>query len=93
MNNNHPHFDVGCERRALKPDGMRAFRWTGTHDRITVEIEHEGVTMTLELGVLDAHVEPDEADRIFDVVSRETPAPGSVAEFAVLKFCRHINGS
>ena len=91
--NNNPHFDVGSERRALRADSMRAFRWTGTTDRITIELEHEGVVISLELGVLDAHVEPDEADRIFDAVSRETPAPGSVAEFAVLKFCRNINGS
>mgnify|MGYP003650765259 CR=1 FL=1 len=89
----HPHFDIGGERRALRTNAMRAFRWTGTTDRITVEIDVEGVMVSLELGVLDAHCEPDEADRIFDAVSRETPPPGSVAEYAVLKFCRNINGT
>jgi len=89
----YPHFDIGNERRALRAGKMRAFRWTGTTDRITVEVEHDGVVMSIELGVLDVSVEPDEAGRIFDAVSRETPAPGSVAEFAVLQFCRNINGT
>ena len=72
---------------------LRAFRWSGTTDRITLEVEHQGCLIGLELAVLDAHVEPDQAGKIFDAVSRETPAPGSILEFAVLKVCRLINGT
>lgn len=74
-------------------DELRAYRWAGTTDRITLEVEHQGVWIALELGVLDVHVEPDEAPMVIDAVSRETAAPGSISEFAVLKLCRLINGA
>jgi len=67
---------------------MKAARWLGQRDRLTVHADIDGVEYSIELGIIAVHVEPDKHEQVYR--SMDSRGAQTLCDMAAMELCKHV---